>query len=397
MVRVFQVGEVNQYLKGLFSIDPVLTDVWIDGEVSNLSRSAAGHTYWTLKDSTSQLRCVLFRREAQWQSVELQNGIAVLAHGRIDIYEAAGAYQLYVDLVEQQGQGLLYLQFEQLKRRLEAEGLFETDRKRPLPERPQRIGLVTSLSGAVLHDVMRVLARRYPLVELIVAPTPVQGRDAPEGIRRALELLNAQDDVDVIIVARGGGSLEDLWSFNDESVVRAVAESRIPVVSGVGHETDVTLCDLAADVRAATPSVAAELVTPSIDDDRALVSDLILAQVRIISEQLLETHEMLGDLRSSLNRRSPRSPIAEQRQRVDELRATLAAYTQARLQRARLELDDHTHQLLLVNPSSVLRRGYAIVRERESGAIVTSALQGTAGTQLRIRVQDGEFGAVATP
>src|SRR5512136_2978956 len=260
------VGALTRYIREMFEVDYRLQDVWVEGEVSVVSRPSSGHIYFTLKDAAAQIACVMWKSAAPTFGALLVHGGQILAHGKVSVYEPRGSYQLYVDRVQPQGLGDLHAQFELLKARLEAEGLFAPERKRPLPEFPHRIGLVTSPTGAVIRDICNVLARRWPLVEVVLAPTQVQGEDAPPQIVAALDALYRRDDlahiVDVIIVARGGGSLEDLWAFNDERVARKIAESPVPVVSGVGHETDFTIADFVADVRAPTPSAAAELITP---------------------------------------------------------------------------------------------------------------------------------------
>lgn len=245
------VSQLTLYLRELLESDPVLMDVWVEGEISNLSRPSSGHIYFTLKDAAAALRCVIWRTTATRLRVDLQNGLAVAAHGRISLYERDGTYQLYIDQLRPAGEGWLYQEFMRLKARLEEEGLFAPERKRPLPEWPARIGIVTSPTGAALQDMLNTLRRRFPLAEVILAPCAVQGDEAPPEIVRALEQLNRLSPApDVILLARGGGSLEDLWAFNDERVVRAVAASVVPVITGVGHETDFTLSDFAADQRA---------------------------------------------------------------------------------------------------------------------------------------------------
>jgi exodeoxyribonuclease VII large subunit len=247
------VSDVTRYLRDLFDSDDILRDVWVQGEISNFTRAASGHIYMTLKDAGAALRCVIWRTTAQRLQVAMQNGLAVEAHGAISIYERDGAYQLYIDALRPAGEGLLYQEFLRLKARLEAEGLFDEARKRPIPTFPRRIGLVTSPTGAALQDMLNTLRHRYPLAEVILAPSAVQGLEAPAELVRAIGALNRGTPPDVIILARGGGSLEDLWAFNDESVVRAVASSQAPIITGVGHETDFTLADFAADLRAPTP------------------------------------------------------------------------------------------------------------------------------------------------
>ncbi|MSQ41366.1 MAG: exodeoxyribonuclease VII large subunit, partial [Dehalococcoidia bacterium] len=267
---VYAVSQITAYLQASLESDDFLRDVWISGEVSNLSASGAGHMYFTLKDNAGQLRCVMFRSQRGREFLE--KGAAVLAHGAISFYQTRGDLQFYVDLVQPAGVGELTLKLEQLKVKLQEEGLFEPSRKRSLPPFPHKIAVVTSPTGAVWHDIQNVIRRRYPLVELALAPTPVQGGQAAERIVEALQTVNQESDVDVVIIARGGGSLEELWPFNEEVVARAIYASRIPVVSGVGHETDVTIADLVADLRAPTPSAAAELVVP---DKRQLQAEVL--------------------------------------------------------------------------------------------------------------------------
>ncbi|HEX9018589.1 MAG TPA: exodeoxyribonuclease VII large subunit, partial [Anaerolineaceae bacterium] len=251
------VTDLTRYLRDLLDNDAVLQDVWVQGEISNLSQPQSGHKYFTLKDSAASLHCVVWRSTALRMRFGMQNGLAIEAHGAISVYERDGAYQLYVDAIRPAGEGLLYQQFMRLKSRLESEGLFDEERKRLLPERPRRIGIVTSSTAAALQDMLNTLAARYPLAEVILSPCAVQGDAAPDEIVAALERLCQQASPDVIIMARGGGSLEDLWAFNDERVVRAICASPIPVITGIGHETDFTLADFAADVRAPTPTGAA--------------------------------------------------------------------------------------------------------------------------------------------
>src|SRR3990172_7585678 len=270
MIEAYRVSWLARYLKELIESDLRLSNIWVDGEVSNLSRSSAGHLYFTLKDEEAQLRCVMFRRAHGGAPVE--NGAQVLAHGNVSFYEARGDLQLIVDFVQAAGVGVWQAQFERLKEQLEAEGLFDPARKRSLPEFPQRIGVVTSPVGAALHDICNVVGRRWPLAEIVLAPTPVQGPDAVPGIIGGIEQLNRRGDIDVIIAGRGGSSIEELWAFNEELVARAIFASVVPVVSAVGHETDVTIADFVADRRAPTPSAAAELVVP----DRAEVAARIV-------------------------------------------------------------------------------------------------------------------------
>jgi exodeoxyribonuclease VII large subunit len=255
------VSRLTQHIRMLLESDVALQDVWVQGEISNLGRPASGHIYFTLKDAGASLRGVMWKGDARRLTLPLQDGMEIEAHGRIGVYEPQGQYQFYADLIRPLGEGLLYQEFLRLKALLEAEGLFDSERKRPIPQLPRRIGIVTSATGAALRDMLNTLRRRLPLVEVLLAPSPVQGDEAPLKLVNALATLNLLQP-DVILLARGGGSIEDLWAFNDERVVRAVVASNTPVISGVGHETDFTLCDFAADLRAPTPTAAAELATP---------------------------------------------------------------------------------------------------------------------------------------
>ncbi len=390
------VSEITAYLKELFQIDPVLADIWVRGEASNISRPASGHLYFSLKDIDASLRCVCFKQQARYLSYLPDDGDAVLAHGRIGIYEATGQYQLYIDLIQPDGVGLLAAQFERLRLQLELEGLFDEARKRPLPAAPRCIGVVTSASGAVWHDIQTVVARRYPLTSLVLAPASVQGSAAPAEIVQSIAELQADGRADVIIVGRGGGSAEDLAPFSDETVVRAIFACRIPVVSAVGHETDVTLADLVADVRAPTPSAAAELCTPDIaaiaDDLRAAAR----AMAALMRDDLEQRASDLDALRRNLRRVSPTLRAEQLRQRIDERTRTLAALVSQGLLVDRERLGARLAALAALNPAAVLDRGYALVSDADTGDVIRRAGEGRRGRALRVRVADGAFGATAT-
>lgn len=392
-MHILGVADVTRYIKEMLYLDPVVGNVWVRGEVSNVSRPSSGHVYWTMKDGTAQLKCVMFRREALFQAVQPEHGVELLAHGRIDVYESAGAYQLYVDLLERQGIGVLYAQFEALKRRLEAEGLFAAERKRPLPERPARIGLVTSPSGAVLHDVISVLSRRWPHAELLLAPAQVQGQEAATSICRALDCLSRVDDVAVIIVARGGGSLEDLWAFNEESVARGIAACAVPVVSAVGHDTDYTIADFVADLRAPTPSAAAELVAPSIADDRVALAGLWERLHDAAQAALDGEGQRLVALRRQVAFHAPLTEIRRARQQVDEADSALRFRVRNRLVADTYRLQSQQRQLALLNPFGTLQRGYAIVRRAGDGAVVTAPEQVGADERLDVQLAGGRIAA----
>ena len=385
--------DLSRYLRALLEGDEILKDIWVQGEISNYVRASSGHIYMTLKDAGSALKCVIWKTNAVRLRFPLQNGLAVEAHGAVNVYERDGVYQLYIDAIRPAGEGALYLQFIRLKARLEAEGLFETARKRELPAFPRRIGIVTSPTGAALQDMLNTLTRRYPLAEVILAPSAVQGDAAPLELVAGLRRLGALDPpVDVILLARGGGSLEDLWAFNDEEVVRAVAASPVPVVCGVGHETDFSLADFAADVRAPTPTGAAALATP----DRA---DLAVAQGRLARRLDASARIPLGRRRvefeaaqARLDRTSPQRRLLNERQRVDAGLERGRSALDHILALDQSRLDGLRKRLEALNPLSVLRRGYAVVFS-EDGKAITRAVQVQPGQGVRVRLADGQFSA----
>jgi exodeoxyribonuclease VII large subunit len=383
------VTALTRYLRALLENDGMLQDVWVEGEISNLSRPASGHIYFTLKDAAAALRCVMWRSDVLRNRLTLQDGMAVEIHGRIGIYEPAGQYQLYVDRIRPLGEGALFQEFLRLKALLEAEGLFDAARKRPIPALPRRIGIVTSASGAAIRDMLNTLRRRLPLVEVILAPSLVQGEEAPLALVEALTAL-ARQQPDVILLARGGGSIEDLWAFNDERVVRAVAASPVPIICGVGHETDFTLCDFAADLRAPTPTAAAELATQiTLQDLFASLQTLEKRLLTATAERLRTEHSTLQALQTRLHFHSPRRRLESERQRLDDLsrRASWAILQRLRLQNARL--DGLNRRLQALNPLAVLRRGYALLRRKEDGGLVSRVAQASA--EMIVRLSDGEF------
>ena len=383
------VSKLTFYIRKLLEENEVLQDVWVQGEVSNLSRPASGHVYFTLKDASAALRCVMWKTSAARLRIGLQDGMEVEVHGRIGIYEVSGQYQLYVDQVRPVGEGALYQEFMRLKAMLEGEGLFAPERKRLIPMFPTRIGIVTSATGAAVRDMLNTLRRRLPLVEVLIAPSPVQGIEAPPALVKAIQSLNFQLP-DVILLARGGGSIEDLWAFNDERVVRAVAMSAVPVICGVGHETDFTLCDFAADLRAPTPTAAAELATQiTIIDLRGSLQNYRTRLVSAMLNYLAEQKTSLSSLASELRYVSPGRRIQSERQRVDEL--TRRAHSSL-LHHLRLEsshVGGMQRRLEALDPNAVLRRGYAVVTRTDDGSVVSRLAQ--AGEEMKVRVSDGEF------
>jgi len=417
---IWSVSALTRAVRDVVRSDGRFRDLWVEGEVGQTMVSAAGHAYFTMLEGRTQLSCVFFRNERLASPFEPQTGLRMVAHGRLDVYEAQGAYQLYVDALQPAGFGDLALRFEALKAKLAAEGLFDASRRRPLPHWPRVIGVVTSVRGAVLHDIRQVLARRWPLVRLVVSPCQVQGSGAPPSIVSALERLARWTDpatgrpVDVAIVARGGGSLEDLWPFNDEDVVRAVAAFPIPLVSGVGHETDVTLVDFAADVRAPTPSAAAELVVPAVIEERSRLQATENRLAGAMMRTLSGPRATLASERRALSRLHPRAQLGAERLRAADLldrvsRAAVEAVAARRtrlgragdalphlgrtsVERARADLASAGAGLSALSPFGTLGRGYAIVRDDE-GRVVRDAAAAPVGSHVDIRLARGGLDA----
>lgn len=388
------VSDLTRYLRSLLENNETLQDAWVQGEISNLSRPASGHIYFTLKDVGAALKCVMWKGDALRQRLPLQDGMQVQAHGRIGIYEPGGQYQLYVDVLRPAGEGQLYQEFLRLKSLLEAEGLFSAERKRATPELPSVIGIVTSPTGAALRDVLHTLARRLPLARVVLAPSAVQGQAAPAELVDAMQRLNQIARPDVILLARGGGSMEDLWAFNDEQVVRAVAASQAPVISGVGHETDFTLADFAADLRAPTPTAAAELATPYTVLDLAAAAQ---AYQRRLSQAMMTVLEgnshALENIQFRLKYVSPARRVLMEQQRLDDLSRASFRALDRRLRNEFSRADGFSRRLGALNPLAVLRRGYAVVTRREDGMVLLNGSQAPAGTALNIRLAQGEIAA----
>lgn len=387
MLEVWSVSQLAQTVQEAIRAEPRLSDLWLEGEVSNIRLGHGGHLYFTIKDHQAQVRCVMFG--GRWRAATLENGHHVLAHGRVDYFIARGDLQFYVDFVEAAGVGIFRAEFERVRKKLEEEGLFDVARKRPLPPFPQRIGVATSPVGAVFHDICNVIGRRWPLAEVVLAPTPVQGAEAVAGIVAAIRRLN-EEGVDVIIVARGGGSWEELWPFNEEAVARAIFASRVPVIAGVGHEPDITIADLVADQRAPTPSAAAELAVP----DATQMARLIHTHMQTLDTalgRLLDGRRR--ELRHTLTRLQAHAPtVAAWEQRLAGLWHRLAELSQLQMQRLRQRLDGLRAQLDALNPRAVLARGYAIVQKR-GDKVVTSVAHVAPGDALDVFVVDGCFPA----
>ena len=387
--RSWTVSEVNTYLKGLMEADQVLQDLWVEGEISNLSRPASGHLYFTLKDQNSSIRCVMWKNRAALIKVNLQNGSAIEAHGALSVYEQRGQYQLYIDYLRPRGEGALFQEYQRLKDQLEGEGLFDPERKRPIPSWPRRIGIVTSPSGAAFQDIKNTLQRRFPLVEVLLSPSSVQGENAPLELIQALKRLYDQQ-LDLILIGRGGGSIEDLWAFNDEGLARTILDSPVPVISGVGHETDFTISDFVADLRAPTPTAAAELAVPDQAELRANLEQGRSALFRLIEGVISEQRWKLETYSGQINRLSPLGEINNSRQRLDEISNRMERGILNKLQGYRERSSALKAQLGGLNPESIFKRGYAVITA-EDGSTIYQVGQVSAGKQLQVRVSDGEF------
>ncbi len=387
---VVSVSALALFLHDLLETNDVLQNIWVHGEVSNCRTYPSGHCYFTLKEGDAQLLCVFFKSaRMRTAAPTLRDGMALAANGRVSYYERDGKLQLYVEEVKPLGEGALFQQFEQLKARLAAEGLFDIERKRSLPAQPSVVGIVTSPQAAALRDMIRVLRTRYPLAQVLLAPAVVQGSEAPASIAAALDSLNEHGEAEVIIVGRGGGSIEELWAFNEEVVARAIARSRIPVISGVGHETDFTIADFVADHRASTPTAAATAAVPNIQDWFAELS---------AKRQLLDTllEDRLEDLRLQLQRSvrdlqhvSPQNKIERRRQQLDEYTERLQSHMQHIIVLHNERLRGLALQLHTLSPLLTIGRGYAVVRRDEDQSIVTSVSQAQSGDHLTIQMQDG--------
>lgn len=431
---VLTVARLNREVREL--LDQGFPAVWVEGEVSNLARPASGHMYFTLKDDRAQVRCAMFRQRNRLVRFRPENGQQILARARISLYEPRGDYQLIVESMEEAGDGALRRQFEALRQKLEGEGLFAPERKRTLPALPRRVGVITSPTGAAIRDVLRVMARRFPSIPVIIYPTPVQGSEAAPGVIDALETAARRNEVDIVLVTRGGGSLEDLWAFNDESLARAIAASPIPVVSAVGHEVDVTIADLVADHRGATPSAAAEIISPDADEWLRAVQARAERLRRVQTRRLQGERQRLKNLLQRLHLQHPGRRLRDHAQRLDELDARLrqAWSTRQRLRRAALDalqrrlhaatparrlprerartqelsqrlaaaqkrllesrrerLAAVTRTLETVSPLATVHRGYAIVQRTDSGTLVRDATALAPGDGVTARLARGRL------
>lgn len=387
---IYSVSEVNNYIKQIVDSVPALNDIWIRGELSNYKVYPSGHHYFTLKDGESAIRCVMFKGSAMHLKFRPENGMKVIAGGRISVFPRDGAYQLYCTALSADGIGDLYVAFEQLKAKLYAEGLFDEERKKPLPKYPQRIAIVTSSAGAAVHDMIRILRHRYPIAKVLLLPVRVQGVEAPPEIVGAIRYANRYKLADVLITGRGGGSMEDLWAFNDERVARAIYDSEIPVISAVGHEPDVTIADFVADRRASTPSNAAEIAVP---DMGSLLRTLAQEQSRLIQgekKRLTLEKQRLATISQKRVLTDPLAFIQDKRLLLDYVQQRASSAAKDTLEKHRRNFVQLTAGLDALSPLKVLGRGYAMVQD-SGGSVLKSAEQVTVGDRIRVQLHTGRL------
>jgi len=394
MAQPITISTLNTHIATLLDQDELLRDLWVTGEVSNWKRAASGHIYFSLKDSGAAIVAVMWRNSAVAHNWLPDNGDQIIAHGYVSVYPERGVYQLYVNRIQPAGRGQLYARFEELKATLAAQGLFDAARKRPIPTRPKRIGIITSADAAALRDILRVLTARWPLVEVLLFSSLVQGADAPAQLVQAVAAANHYHStvapLDTLLLARGGGSIEDLWAFNDETVARAIVQSAIPIVSGVGHETDFTIADFVADLRAPTPSAAAAAIVPDRND---LLEQLLLLRRQLIERaagHLQAERQQSAHLVARLGRIAPTRQLDHRRQRLTDRVDRLHEQATYRLRGLRQQLHGATMQLQILNPESILQRGYSIV-QRTDGLIVTDPTQATSGEELQVQAAGGSY------
>ena len=395
---VLSVSALSNYLRELLETDEVLHDLWVSGEISNFSQPRSGHIYFTLKDKEAQIRAVMWKSAAMRLNFSPRDGQSVEIHGSMSFYAASGQAQLYIDTMQPIGEGKLFQEFLRLKNKLEAEGLFSQAHKRPLPELPRQIGVITSATGAALQDILNTLSRRLPLLQVFIAPSLVQGVDAPTSLLKSLNSLTQIEGLDLIIIARGGGSIEDLWAFNDENLARAIFNSPVPVISGVGHETDFTIADFVADMRAPTPTAAAELATPitinelalSLQGNRKLLKENM-------QEAITERSYQLELRQQDLKRLSPIQRVNNAMQTLDNLQMRLDRTMRLELQKLSQKNQHLSDRLESLSPLAVLKRGFAIVSDAHSKQLINQTKQSSPNQAVNIRFFDGDIPATLNP
>ena len=390
--NILSIAQLNEYIRGRMDADPLLAQAAVRGEISNYKMYPSGHHYFTLKDESSALKCVMFKGNAMRLRFRPENGMKVIAMGKVSVFPRDGAYQLYCTAMAMDGVGDLYAAFEQLKKKLEAQGLFEASHKKPLPQYPGTIGIVTSSAGAAVHDMLRILRKRYPLSKVQLLPVRVQGAEAPGEIAAAIRYANYWKLADLLIVGRGGGSIEDLWAFNDERVAYAIYESRIPIISAVGHEPDVTISDFVADLRAATPSNAAELAVPDQDSLRQNLDSMTSVLISAFSRQMKAARKHLDVLSASPALRSPDGYLQQREQGLELLKNRMIAVQNQNITRKNQQFIAAVSKLDAMSPLKVLSRGYAMAQNQD-GEVVRSVRQIQSGDKISIIVSDGRIDA----
>lgn len=393
--QVLTVSQLNQYLKSRFDADPYLGSVAVRGEISNYKKYPSGHHYFSLKDPNGVLSCVMFRSSAQHLRFRPENGMQVVAFGRVTVFPRDGRYQLYVDLMTADGVGDLHVAFEQLKQKLEAEGLFAPEHKKPIPACPKRVALITSGAGAAVRDMIRILGARWPMTKVLVLPVQVQGERAPREMIGALVYANRWQVVDLIIIGRGGGSIEDLWAFNDEGLARAIYDSEIPVISAVGHEPDVTISDYVADLRAATPSNAAELAVPDQNEVYARLNQLRQRLGRVVQDRLRRERQRLQPLVRSRALQNPLAYVQEKQQLLDRQQDRLRSALERDVAKQRARYAALCAALDSLSPLKVLSRGYALAQTPD-GKVITGVEQTEVGSHIQLTLSDGKLGCTVT-
>ena len=386
--NVLSITQLNEYIRGRMDSDPLLAQVAVRGEISNYKQYPSGHHYFTLKDEGSALRCVMFKGNAMRLRFRPENGMKIIAMGKVSVYPRDGAYQLYCTAMTMDGVGDLYAAFEQLKKKLAAQGLFDPAHKKPLPRYPGTIGIITSSAGAAVHDMLRILRKRYPLSRVRLLPVRVQGAEAPGEIAAAIGYANHYHLADLLIVGRGGGSIEDLWAFNDEQVAYAIYHSEIPVISAVGHEPDVTISDYVADLRAATPSNAAELAVPDQDALRQSLDAMANAMASSLNRQVKAARQHLMVLSASKALQGPTGYLEQRNQSVELLKNRLVAAQNQNITRAKQRYIAQISKLEAMSPLKVLTRGYSMV-QTERGEVVRSISQVSLGERIQVKLSDG--------
>ena len=392
-IKSLSVSDLSRYLREIIESDEILYDLWVQGEVSNVSKPVSGHIYFTLKDSKASLKCVVWRSKTHKFNLDLREGMEVEVHGGITVYEAGGQYQLNADSVRVSGEGGLYQEFLRLKNLMEAEGLFKPENKKPIPAIVKKVGIVTSLTGAAIQDMIQTIQRRNPLVEIVLSGSSVQGEAAPEQIVRALLKLERLESLDIILIARGGGSIEDLWSFNDERVVRAISKCRIPIITGIGHETDFTLADFAADLRAPTPTAAAEMATEvTLIDLKEQLAYQIDSMDMIFNDLIDQNKRNLQNLDKTISDHSPIRMIQSDWQSLDAIIIRMGIIQKNILLMETTRINNYSNRLSALDPYEVMKRGYSMITTKKDPRMVSSVKKISIGEELIVMVQDGKFG-----